>query len=104
MVRIVLFMAALVLAGMTTATDARAADANNGKRLAQMHCAACHVVAPPGRNEVANSPPFEMIGRKYGFEASVIAQVIAGPHPKMNFAPRGPDAADIAAYIATLKP
>lgn len=98
-----MFMAALVLAGMSTATNARAADANNGKRLAQMHCAACHIVAPHTRNEVADSPPFEVIGRKYGFEAGVIAHVIAGPHPKMNFAPRPADAADIAAYIATLK-
>ena len=103
MFRRLMFMAVLVLAGMTTATNARAADANNGKRLAQSHCAACHIVAPPGRNEVANSPPFEVIGRKYGFEAGSIEHAIAGPHPKMNFSPRGPDAADIAAYIATLK-
>jgi mono/diheme cytochrome c family protein len=103
MFRALVFMAALALAGMATAISARAADADNGKRLAQSHCAPCHIVAPHAHNEVADAPSFEVVGRKYGFDTSVITQVIAGPHPKMNFAPRPPDAADIAAYIATLK-
>ena len=103
MFRTVLLMAALAFAGTAVTTPVRAADAANGKRLAQSHCAACHIIAPYLRNEVADSPPFEVIGRKYGFEAGIIAHVIAGPHPKMNFSPRPADAADIAAYIATLK-
>jgi cytochrome c len=103
MFRTLMFMATLVLAGMAPAINARPADADNGKRLAQSHCAPCHIVAPHARNEVADAPPFEVIGRKYDFNTGVIARVIAGPHPKMNFAPRPPEAADIAAYIATLK-
>ena len=59
--------------------------------------------APPARKVVADAPPFEVIGRKYDFDATVIAATIAGPHPKMNFSPRPEEAADIAAYIATLK-
>jgi len=97
-----LFAAALALA-LTAAADARAADAGKGKRLAQDHCAACHIVAPSGRREVAISPPFEVIGRKYAFDADRIAHAIAGPHPKMNFSPSAAEAAGIAAYIATLK-
>ena len=94
--------AALALA-LTAANDARAADAGKGKRLAQEHCAACHKIAPEGRSVVAVSPPFDVIGRKYGFDADMIAHAIAGPHPKMNFSPGAADAADIAAYIAALK-
>jgi len=101
MKRCLLVMATLVVAGM--ATDARAADASRGRRLAQDHCASCHSIAPRARSEVADAPPFDVIGRKYGFDADRIAHVIAGPHPKMNFSPRAAAAADIAAYIATLR-
>ncbi len=97
-----MLMAALIMAAVVMAAPARAADAARGRSLAQAHCAGCHVIAPHMRNEVADSPPFMVIARKYGFDASVIAHVIAGPHPKMNFSPRGADAADLAAYIAAL--
>jgi mono/diheme cytochrome c family protein len=98
-----LFLATLVIAGLTTAIEVRAADAANGKRLAQEHCAHCHIVAPNGRNEVADSPPFDVIGRKYCFDANTLVRVIVGPHRKMNFSPQLPEAADIGAYIATLR-
>lgn len=97
-----MFVAAIVLAAMAMAIDARAADAGNGKRLADSHCASCHVVAPQARSEVADAPPFDVIGRKYGFDAGAIAHAIVGPHPKMNFSPRPAEAADLAAYMATL--
>ena len=54
------------------------------------------------RSEVAHSPPFAVIARKYAFKPDAIAAAIAGPHPKMNFAPSAGEAADVAAYIATL--
>ena len=85
-----------------TAAPARAADAGHGKRLALAHCAACHNVGERPRNEVAQSPAFATIARKYAFKPDAIAAAIAGPHPKMNFAPSAGEAADIAAYIATL--
>jgi mono/diheme cytochrome c family protein len=90
------------LAALAAAPDARAADARRGEQLAQSHCASCHIVAPHARNEVAQAPPFEVIGQKYGFDAGMIANAITGPHRKMNFAPNPAEAADIAAYIATL--
>ncbi len=102
--RALVVLGTIALFAIAAALNARAADARSGQRLAQMHCAACHAIAPPARKVVAAAPPFDAIGRKYGFDASVIAATIAGPHPKMNFAPRPADAADIAAYIATLKP
>jgi cytochrome c len=100
--RVVVFLAVIVLFALTAMLNARGADAQSGKRLAQAHCAACHAIAPHLRSEVADSPPFKVIGRKYGFDADAIARAIAGPHPKMNFSPGPAVAADIAAYIATL--
>jgi cytochrome c len=98
-----LIMITIVLAAVSAATHARAADAGRGQRLAESQCASCHSVAPPGRREVADAPPFAVIARKYGFDAGAIAQAISGPHPKMNFSPQADEAADIAAYIATLR-
>jgi len=85
------------------AASALAADADRGRQLAAAHCAPCHVVGRDGRGEVAVAPPFETIARKHGFDATAIVRAIAGPHPRMNFAPRPAEAADVAAYIATLK-
>jgi len=85
------------------ATGARADDIAKGQRLAASHCAGCHAVGPQTRNVVAASPPFAVIARKYGFDAGRIATAMAGPHPKMNFSPSPQEAADIAAYVATLK-
>jgi mono/diheme cytochrome c family protein len=93
---------AIVVLTLAMTSSALAANAENGRRLAASHCASCHAIAPPRRNELADSPPFELIGRKYGFDADAITHAIAGPHPKMNFSPRPDEAADIAAYISTL--
>ena len=93
----------ILLAGMAAAMPAHGANAGRGQDLADSHCGSCHSVAPPGRGEVADAPPFEVIASKYGFDADAIAQAIASPHPKMNFSPQADQAADIAAYIAALR-
>jgi mono/diheme cytochrome c family protein len=100
--RVLVFVAVIALFALTAVLNARGADARSGQRLAQDHCAACHSIAPHARSEVAAAPPFDVIGRKYGFDADRIAHAIAGPLPKMNFSPRPAEAAEIAAYIATL--
>jgi mono/diheme cytochrome c family protein len=87
---------------LAAAYSAHAADAEAGKLLAQQRCAACHIVAPDGRNEVADAPPFVVIGRKFGFDYDSIVIALIGPHRKMNFSLRRRDAEDIAAYIGTL--
>ena len=103
--RSTILLALTTVAAMASAgAPAYAADARRGERLAQSHCAACHIVAPHARQEVAQAPPFETIARKYGFAADAIARAIVGPHRKMNFMPDPAEAADIAAYMATLGP
>jgi hypothetical protein len=42
---------------------ALAADVDNGKRLAEMRCATCHIVSPTQRRDVTDAPPFEAIAR-----------------------------------------
>jgi mono/diheme cytochrome c family protein len=91
-----------MLAVSLPASGAGASDVASGRLLAASHCAVCHAIAPGQRNEVADAPPFEAIGRRHGFNAGALVHVILGPHPKMNFMPQRADAEDIAAYIATL--
>ena len=100
--RILLFLGVIALFAVGAALNARAADAVQGQRLAESRCASCHAVVPHARSEVADAPPFEVIARKYNFDARAIAHAIAGPHPKMNFSPQPGEAAEIAAYIAGL--
>jgi mono/diheme cytochrome c family protein len=92
----------LMLAAIFGTHSALAADANNGKRIARARCASCHIVVPHQREELANSPPFDVIARKYGFDAQMLAYSILNPHPRMNMTLTRGEADDIAAYIATL--
>ena len=94
------FATCLALSFMTAV--AFAGDVERGRRIAQDRCAACHIVGRGLRGIVADSPPFEVIGRKYGFNEDNLVSALVSPHAKMNFAVRGRDADDIAAYIATL--
>ena len=92
----------MLFAATFGAPSAFAADADNGKRLAQQHCSPCHMVEPGSRRELANSPPFETIAQKFANAPDLIAFAILSPHPRMNLTPSRRDARDIAAYIATL--
>ena len=93
---------ATCLALCFTTAGAYAGDVERGRQMAQDRCAACHIVGRGLRGIVADSPPFEVIGRKYGFNEDNLVSALVSPHAKMNFAVRGRDADDIAAYIATL--
>ena len=92
----------LAIAVILAAQCALAADADNGKRIAQARCSPCHVVVPGQREELAHSPPFAAIARKPAFNADVLAYSILVPHPRMNMTVTREEADDIAAYIASL--
>ncbi len=94
----------LAALGLFAASPAAAADAYNGKRLAQRWCAACHVVTTAQRYSNADAPPFEEIAKRPGFTEDGLATFLLNPHAKM------PDMnltrfeiADIAAYVARFK-
>lgn len=96
-----------VLVVATTALSgslAVAADADQGATLAKRWCATCHVVDVDQKQASADVPPFAAIARKPDFTPEKIAAFLIEPHPKMpNFPLSRSEAADIAAYIGTLR-
>jgi mono/diheme cytochrome c family protein len=95
----------LIVAAALAMTPAYAADSDNGERLAQRWCAACHVVSATQRQSTTDqAPPFATIAKIPGFDAAKIALFLLDPHPKMpDMGLSRTAAADLAAYIATLK-
>ena len=91
----------VILAAIFSATPSLAADIDRGRDIATHECAACHPVGPQ-RNELADAPPFDLIGRKRGFDAGALAYALLEPHPKMNFSLTQSEADNVAAYISTL--
>jgi mono/diheme cytochrome c family protein len=91
-----------LLPALLAASAALAADADNGKRLAEMRCVTCHIVSPTERRDVTDAPPFEAIARKYASNPDTLAFSIMDPHPRMNVTLTRREAQDVAAYINTL--
>jgi hypothetical protein len=84
------------------ASTVLAADADNGRRVAETRCVTCHIVAPTQRRDVTDAPPFEVIARKFAATPEALAFAILDPHPRMNATLTRREAQDIAAYINTL--
>jgi mono/diheme cytochrome c family protein len=83
---------------------ALAADAANGQRLAELWCAACHVVTVNQRQANADAPPFEEIAKRPNFREPGLVTFLLDPHAKMpNMNLSRIEADDIAAYIGTLR-
>src|SRR5262245_28562855 len=83
---------------------ASAADADHGQALARRWCASCHVVAADQQQPTGEAPPFAVVARRPDFDAPRLTNFLLDPHPKMpNMSLTRTEAADIVAYIATLK-
>lgn len=81
-----------------------AADAANGERLAGQWCASCHIVAADQSGPTSEAPPFSTLAARADFSAEQIALFLLDPHPRMpNMALTRTEAADLAAYIKSLK-
>ena len=94
----------LIAAAILAITPAFGADPDNGERLARRWCSPCHVVASNQRGPTSEAPPFATIANRPDFDAAKIAFFLLDPHPKMpNMGLSRTEAADLAAYIATLK-
>jgi mono/diheme cytochrome c family protein len=95
---------AILAAAALAATPAAAADANNGLRLAQRWCVSCHVIGSGQQGVASEAPPFATVAHRPDFDAAKIAFFLLDPHPKMpNMGLSRTEAADLAAYIATLR-
>ena len=100
-----LFILPLAAAAIMATAPAFGADADNGRRLAHRWCEACHVVSATQRRIASDqAPPFSAIARRPGIDAAKIALYLLNPHPKMpDMGLSRTEAADLAAYIASLK-
>jgi mono/diheme cytochrome c family protein len=98
-------MQVLAIAGAgLSGSQAIAADASHGFELAKRWCASCHVVDANQKQASADVPPFATIAAKADFTPEKIAFFLLDPHPKMpNFPLNRVEAADIAAYIGSLR-
>jgi len=95
---------AVLICALCASEGARAADAANGEQLARRWCSSCHVVASDQVGATGEAPPFATIARRPDFDAAKVAFFLLDPHPKMpSMALSRNEAADLAAYIATLK-
>jgi mono/diheme cytochrome c family protein len=100
---LVLLMAAAFAATVAASTSS-AADADHGADLARRWCAACHVVDGDQKQASADVPPFTAIASKSDLSPEKIASFLLEPHPKMpNFPLSRDEAADIAAYIGSMR-
>jgi mono/diheme cytochrome c family protein len=81
-----------------------AADANNGKALADRWCSSCHVVDHEQKLATDQAPPFASIARIPNFDANRLTFLLLKPHPSMpKLELSRVEALDLADYIATLK-
>ena len=93
-----------VAAAWLGGAPAMAADANHGGELAKRWCATCHLVDADQKQASADVPPFATIAGKADFTPEKVAFFLLDPHPKMpNFPLSRNEAADIAAYIGSLR-
>jgi mono/diheme cytochrome c family protein len=94
-----------VAAGLSViGAAAMAADADKGEQLAKRWCAACHLVEAGQKQASADVPPFASIAGRPDFMPEKIAFFLLDPHPRMpNFPLSRTEAADIAAYIGSLR-
>jgi mono/diheme cytochrome c family protein len=96
--------ALVVAAAAVSGSLAMAADAGHGSDLAKRWCAACHVVNGDQKQASTDAPPFVAIASKSDFIPEKIAFFLLDPHPKMpNFPLSRSEAADLAAYIGSLR-
>jgi len=95
---------ALILAALSLApASAFASDAAAGKDLAIKWCSACHLVAVGQERAPTVAPPFATIAKMPDFNIEQLTKSMIAPHPQMPGRELSRDqAADIAAYIATL--
>ena len=95
----------LVIGTAFVSSPAFAANADHGKTLAQRWCVNCHIVGTDQQTATTDAPPFATVAKMPNFDEARLAFFLLDPHPKMpNMQLSRDDAADLAAYIASLGP
>lgn len=102
-------MALLSLAGccalaLFPLASAFAADASQGKAIAERWCATCHRVERNPKSATDQPPPFSSIAAAPDFDANKLAFLLLRPHPSMpNLSLSRTEISDLAEYMKTLK-
>ena len=100
-----MFVAAmLALAGSLAHSDAHAADAGNGRALAEKWCVNCHLIGSESRGG-NSAPPFTAIAANPDRDSAWLQTWLSTTHetmPEMPLTRRDID--DLVAYIQTLAP
>lgn len=89
-----------------TQTETSTANAAEGQRLAEIHCARCHAIGPDGESTHPMAPAFRTLSRDYPINAleEAFAEGILVGHPVMpefSFEPDQVD--DLVAYIQSVQ-
>ena len=80
-----------------------AQDVENGQRLSQRWCTACHAIGTPTA-KTSRIISFAAIAEKPGISAEMIASFLLLPHSTMPSLPmKEQDAKDVAAFIMKMK-
>ncbi len=78
-----------------------AADADNGRTLAERWCVGCHVVSGEQNKGTDIAPSFASIAERSDFNEEKLAFFLLEPHPKMpSMALSRVEAKNLSAYIA----
>jgi len=102
---------AALLAGCFTFTavvgpsTSLAADAYQGKDIAERWCTGCHVVENEQKRPATDqAPPFASVATTPDFDANKLAMLLLKPHPNMpKLSLSRAEVANLADYILTLK-
>lgn len=103
--RAVLLVGCLTLVTVAGPSPSFAADAYQGKAIAERWCTGCHVVEREQKSPVTDqAPPFASIATMPEFGANKLAILLLEPHPNMpKLALSRVEVANLAEYILTLK-
>jgi mono/diheme cytochrome c family protein len=95
----------LVVASFQMPESAFAADARQGRAMAERWCSSCHVVGPMQKSAPNDqAPPFASIALRPDFDEGRLALLLLSPHPNMpKLTLSRFEIADLAEYIRTLK-
>lgn len=104
-VRTLLLVGCFNLVAVVGPSASFAADAYNGKDIAERWCNGCHVVEREQKSPaIDQAPPFASIARTPEFGANKLASLLLAPHPNMpKLALSRTEVANLAEYILLLK-
>ena|SRR5579863_9519579 len=98
------FLIAIFALALIVENVALAQNIDNGRRISERSCAACHAIDLPPAGKQVRVVSFTAIAEKPAMSADIIASFLLRPHVTMPGLPldRG-EAQDVASFIMSLK-